>query len=103
MPKMTTLLRRLRKLEAITVPITNEVASWPAREAAVKRCAIERMSLADQAVVKEILTPESISMQSELVAKNPAVWARFRESFGWAVREAPAPYVMCVSDLLGEW
>jgi hypothetical protein len=100
---MTALLKRLRKLEAFAAPKTSEVASWPAREAAVKQCAIGRMSSADESVVKEILALGNMAEQDELIARDPAVWERFTESFRWAVREVPAPYVMCVSDLRGEW
>jgi len=44
-----------------------------------------------------------MTRQKELIAKDPAVWARFTEAFEWATRAVPAPYVMCVSDLFGQW
>lgn len=99
---MTELLKRLRKLEAIAAEKQNGVASWPARARAVKRCAIERMSPADQAFLRELDAPENYSRRKELIDRNPAFWTRFTEAFEWAVREVPAPYVMCVSDLVGQ-
>jgi hypothetical protein len=99
---MTGLLKRLRKLEAIAAEKQDGVASWPARAAAVKKCAIGRMSPADQAFLQQIAT-ETLCRRKELIDKNPAVWARWIEAFEWAVREVPAPYVMSVSDLWGEW
>lgn len=100
---MTGLLKRLRKLEAITAEKQHGVASWPAREAAVKEYAMKRVSLSDQAFLKELFTIGNITREQEFIDENPAVWARFIEAFERAVREVPAPYVMCVTDLFGRW
>jgi hypothetical protein len=100
---MTGLIKRLRKLEAIAAEKSNSVASWPARAAAVKRCAIGRMSPADQAFLRELEAPENRFRQAELLDRNSAFWTRFTDAFEWAVREVPAPYVMSVSDLFGQW
>jgi len=100
---MTGLLQRLRKLEAIAAEKSNSVASWPARAGAVKQCAIGRMSPADQAFLRELEAPENRFRQAELLDRNSAFWTRFTDAFEWAVREVPAPYVMSVSDLFGQW
>lgn len=98
---VTELLKRLCRLEALTAPKTNDVASWPARAAAVKQCAIGKMSVLDRALLEQ-MESNSLSRQ-ELIDRNPAVWARWNEAFEWAVREVPAPYVMSISDLFGQW
>jgi len=100
---MTGLLKRLRKLEAIAAEKQDSIALWPARAAAVKQYAVGRMSPADRAFLQELDAPENRFRQKELLDRNPAFWARFTDAFEWAVREVPAPYVMSVSDLLGEW
>lgn len=100
---MTGLLKRLRKLEAIAAEKQHGVASWPAREAAVKEYAMKRVAPADQVFLKELFATGNMTRQRELIDENPAVWARFIEAFEWAVREVPAPYVMCVSDLFGQY
>jgi len=100
---MTGLLKRLRKLEATAAEKVAGPALWPAREAAVKEYAIQRLSPADQVFLREVFATGNMTRQKELIAKDPAVWARFTEAFEWAVREVPAPYVMCVSDLLGQY
>ena len=100
---MTGLLKRLQKLEAIAAEKQDSVASWPARADAVKQCAIGRMSPADQAFLRELDAPENRFRQEELLDRNSAFWTRFTDAFEWAVREVPAPYVMSVSDLFGQW
>jgi hypothetical protein len=101
---MTELLKRLRKLEATAAARNADgPASWPAKAAAVKEYAVRRMSPADQAFLREVFAPENLLRQTELLARDPTVWVRFTEAFEWATRTVPAPYVMSVSDLLGQW
>jgi hypothetical protein len=61
------------------------------------------MSPADQAFLRELEAPENRFRQAELLDRNSAFWTRFTDAFEWAVREVPAPYVMSVSDLFGQW
>jgi hypothetical protein len=100
---MTELLRRLRRLEAIAAEKQDSVASWPARSAAVKQTAIGRMSPTDQAFLRELDAPDNRYRQEGLLDRNSAFWTRFTDAFEWAVRDVPAPYVMSVSDLFGQW
>jgi hypothetical protein len=73
---MTELLKRLRKLEAVNAEKHNGVASWPARADAVKRCAIGRLSPADQAFLRELDGPDNSSLREELLDQNSAFWTR---------------------------
>jgi hypothetical protein len=100
---MTGLLKRLRKLEVTAAKNVDGPASWPAKEAAVKEYAMQRVSPADQVFLRELFASGNMTLQQEMIAKDPAVWGRFTEAFEWAVREVPAPYVMSVSDLFGQW
>jgi hypothetical protein len=99
---MTVLLKRLRKLEVTAAQKATGPESWPAKAVAVKECAIQRMPPADRAFVNELLAA-GYERRQEMIARNPAVWQRFREAFEWATREVPAPYLMCISDLYGTW
>ena len=103
---MNRLSERLRKLEAVAAQkATHEdVASWPTRADAVKRYAIGRLSPADQAYLRELDSPSgNQALDEEFVNQNSPFWTRLTEAFDWAVQEVPAPYVMCVSDLFGQW
>jgi hypothetical protein len=100
---VTALSNRLRKLETVAAEKQNGVASWPARADAVKRYAIGRLSPADQAYLRELDTSRSDLLQKEFLNQNSPFWTRLTEAFDWAVREVPAPFVMSVADLFGQW
>lgn len=100
---MTGLDKRLRRFEVTAAQKADGPESWPAKAAAVKEYAMERMSPADQAFLREVFAPENLWRQTALLARDPAVRARFTEAFELATRAVPAPYVMSVSDLFGQW
>jgi hypothetical protein len=97
------MLKRLRKLEVMAAAKADGPASWPAKANAVKEYAMGRMSPADRAFMNELFATGNMARQHELIGTDPTVWARWTEAFEMAVREVPAPYVMSVSDLFGQW
>jgi len=101
--KMRSLRRRLEKLEAATVGLLEGPWLWPAKAAAVKKRTMEAMTPEEQVLLTESFGSQDLARQNEFIAMHPGVWARYNEAFDRATREVPAPYVMCISDLWGQY
>lgn len=99
---MKTLLRRLEKLEASPAFVIEGPWLWPARADEVRKRTMEAMSEQELALLAESFDGPHRVRSDEFSVMHPAVWARYNEAFDRAVREVPAPFVMCTADLWGQ-
>ena len=96
------LSRRLEKLEASTTALLDGPWHWSERAEAVRTRTLEAMSAEEQALLAESFNQRSIRFD-EFQSLYPDVWRRYNEAFDRAVREVPAPFLMSIADLWGQW
>ncbi len=100
---MKALIRRLNKLEATMKPAADGPWNWPAKYEEVRRRAFAAISAEETVWLKDFYRKYDWNARETSTDARREIWDRFVSTFNRAVEEVPAPYVMCVADLFGEW
>jgi hypothetical protein len=101
--KTKEIIRRLNKLEAQRHGGGDGLSHWTAKYWEVRRRAFAPMSPAESVWLNDLYAVHEAAARQASIEAHRERWDRFENAFNSAVKEVPAPHVMCIADLFGEW